>query len=202
MLRQLSELETILQQLIAEHRKLLVHVDAQQSAMRKLDLGAMDVAVNAQEACRLRIATLETKRRGLVLMLGRAGAGAAGGTGSRGAGGNVGSTALTAGGANARSPLTTSDQQRATPPVTLSHLAALYPQRREPLLKLGSELKQLATQIASRSRVAGRLAGAVLGHLNTVVRLLAGAVDSRANVYTTDGVPRVSSRIGVMEAVA
>ena len=40
----------------------------------------------------------------------------------------------------------------------------------------------------------------MLGHLNTVVRLLAGAVE-RAGVYTKDGIPRVASRIGIMEAV-
>jgi hypothetical protein len=36
--------------------------------------------------------------------------------------------------------------------------------------------------------------------LNTVVRLLAGAVE-KAGLYTKHGVPQVSSRIGVMEAV-
>ena len=51
-----------------------------------------------------------------------------------------------------------------------------------------------------RTHVAGRLSGAVLGHLNTVVRLLAGAVE-KAGLYTKHGVPSVSSRIGVMEAV-
>jgi hypothetical protein len=44
------------------------------------------------------------------------------------------------------------------------------------------------------------LAGAVLGHLNTVVRLIAGAVE-QAGVYTKQGVPQVSARIGVIEAV-
>jgi hypothetical protein len=58
----------------------------------------------------------------------------------------------------------------------------------------------VATTIASRTKVSGKVAGAVLGHLNTVVRLLAGAVE-RAGVYTKDGIPRVSGRIGIMEAV-
>ena len=48
--------------------------------------------------------------------------------------------------------------------------------------------------------MAGRLASAVLGHLNTVVRLLAGAVE-KAGLYTKQGIPQVSARIGVMEAV-
>ena len=41
---------------------------------------------------------------------------------------------------------------------------------------------------------------ALLGHLNTVVRLIAGAVE-RAGVYTKTGAPQMSNRIGVMEAV-
>ena len=44
MSRQLSELEALLQQLIAEHRKLLKYVDAHQAAMRVMDLKAMDAA--------------------------------------------------------------------------------------------------------------------------------------------------------------
>jgi hypothetical protein len=163
MLRQLAELETLLQQLIAEHKKLLGHMDAQQAAMRVFDLSAMDAAVNGQEACRLRIVTLETKRRNVVQVL------------TRGVKVDVG-------------------------PVTITKLASLYPHRRDALLKLGNELKSVATTIASRTKIAGKLAGAVLGHLNAVVRLLAGAVE-RAGVYTKDGIPRVTSRIGIMEAV-
>ena len=55
-------------------------------------------------------------------------------------------------------------------------------------------------QISNRVTVAGRLAGALLGHLNTAVRLIAGAVE-QAGLYTRDGSPKVSGRIGVMEAV-
>src|SRR4051794_8243230 len=69
MQRQLSDLESTLTMLIAEHRKLLTFTDAQQAAMRAVDLGALDAAVNGQEASRLRIATLETKRRGIVSQL-------------------------------------------------------------------------------------------------------------------------------------
>jgi hypothetical protein len=162
MLRQLADLETTLQQLINEHRKLLVHMDAQQIAMRKMDLSAMDVAVNGQEACRLRISTIETKRRSITQLLTRG--------------------------------------MKLEGPVTIAKLAELYPQKRDVLLKLRDELKDAATKVASRTKVAGKLAGAVLGHLNTVVRLLAGAVE-RAGTYTKHGVPRVSSRIGVMDAV-
>ena len=162
MLRQLAELETLLQQLITEHRKLLTHMDAQQAAMRAFDLNAMDAAVNAQESCRRRIITLETKRRGVVQIL------------TRGV--------------------------KVDAPVTITKIAALFPQKRDSLMKLGNELKSVATTIASRTKVAGKLAGAVLGHLNSVVRLLAGAVE-KAGVYTKDGIPRVTNRIGIMEAV-
>ncbi len=162
MLRQLAELESALQLLVAEHKKLLGFVEAQHAAMRAMDLTALDVAVNGQEACRLRIATIDTKRRGIVQLL------------TRGA--------------------------KLDGPVTVTRLATLFPQRRDALLKLRDDLKAVATTISARTKVAGKVAGAVLGHLNTVVRLLAGAVE-RAGVYTKHGIPQVSRRIGVMEAV-
>lgn len=84
--------------------------------------------------------------------------------------------------------------------VTISRLAELHPPRRDALLRLRDELKELAQKVANRSHVAGRLASSVLGHLNTVVRLLAGAVE-KAGLYTKHGVPQVSTRIGMMEAV-
>jgi hypothetical protein len=165
MLRQLADLESTLQMLVAEHRKLLAFMDTQQAAMRALDLGAMDKAINGQEACRLRISTLETKRRGIVSLLTKG--------------------------------------QRVEQPVTITKVAALYPQRRDALLKLRDELRGVATTISSHSKIAGKLAGSVLGHLNTVVRMLAGAVErTSAGTYTKSGNPRLSNRIGVMEAVA
>jgi len=162
MQRQLAELESVLTMLVAEHRKLLTFTDAQQAAMRSVDLTALDAAVNGQEACRLRITTLEVRRRGLAVQLAKG--------------------------------------QRVEQPVTLTKLADLYPQRRQSLFKLRDELRDVASTISNRTKVSSRLAGAVLGHLNTVVRLLAGAVE-RAGVYTKAGVPRVASRIGIMEAV-
>ena len=42
--------------------------------------------------------------------------------------------------------------------------------------------------------------GAVLGHLNTIVRLISGSV-SKAGIYNKRGVPRMTNRIGVIEAV-
>src|SRR5581483_8629576 len=69
MSRQLLELEVQLQQLVNEHRKLLAHVEAHESAMKRLDLNAMDDAAAQQEACRLRIGMLENKRRATVAQL-------------------------------------------------------------------------------------------------------------------------------------
>lgn len=161
--RLLPELENVLQLLAAEHRRLLTHVETQQAAMKAFDLRALDEARNQQEASRLRVATLESKRRSLVQLIAK--------------------TLPPAG-----------------QPLTITRLAELQPARREALLKLRDELKDLAGQISARAHVAGRLASAVLGHLNTVVRLLAGAVE-KTGVYTKQGVPRVSPRIGVMEAV-
>jgi hypothetical protein len=163
MSRPLAELENILRLLVAEHRKLLTHVEAQQAAMRAMDLKALDAAMNQQEAARLRIATIENRRRGAVVQIARAA--------------RIDPTGL-----------------------TLTKLAALYPPQSQPLLALRDELKEVAAAIGTRTQVSGRLAGALLGHLNTVVRLLAGAVE-KAGLYSKHGVPQVSSRIGVMEAV-
>jgi hypothetical protein len=162
MSRQLSELEALLQQLVAEHRKLLRHVDAHQAAMRAMDLKSMDAAAGQQEAARLRIATTENKRRALALVLAR--------------------------------------QAGLQGDPTLARLADAYPQRRAELLALRDELKSVILEVSGRTRVAGKLAGAVLGHLNTVVRVIAGAVE-QAGVYTRQGVPKVSARIGVVDAV-
>ena len=157
------ELEAVLQSLVAEHRKLLGYVEAHHAAMKAFDLGAMDAARNQQEACRLRVATLENKRRATVVAMGR---------------------------------FLKVDPNT----LTLAKIAELHPTRKDALMKLRGELKALAAKIQQRTHVAGRLAGAVLGHLNTVVRLLAGAVE-KAGLYTKHGVPQVSSRVGTMEAV-
>jgi hypothetical protein len=83
---------------------------------------------------------------------------------------------------------------------TLPDIANMYPANAPTLLKLRDELKATMKAVQSRTHVAGRLASAVAGHLNTVVRLLAGAVE-KAGLYTKQGIPQVSNRIGVMEAV-
>jgi hypothetical protein len=162
MSRLIFDLESILQQLIVEHRKMLKHVESHQTAMKTMALDAMDQAGNQQEASRLRISKLENTRRIIVNQL--------------------------------------AQQNKLSGEITMSRLAQLFPQRADSLLKLRDELKKTIFAIQTRTHVAGKLAGAVLGHLNTVVRLIAGAVE-RAGVYTKSGAPQMSNRIGVMEAV-
>jgi hypothetical protein len=79
-------------------------------------------------------------------------------------------------------------------------LVELYPARRAQLLALRNELHAVMQQVAEKSHVATRVASAVLGHLNTAMRILAGAVGS-GGVYTNRGTPNMTRRIGVMEAV-
>ena len=82
----------------------------------------------------------------------------------------------------------------------LVRLAELFPNLAELLLKARQELRDLAEQITQRTQGSGRLASAVLGRLNTVVRILARAAQ-RAGLYTRQGIPRIGTRIGVMDAV-
>ncbi len=84
--------------------------------------------------------------------------------------------------------------------LTITRIAELNPQRGPLLMKLRDDLRSTVQQASAKSHIAGKLAGAVLGHLNTVVRLLAGSVEN-AGVYSKHGVPQVANRIGVMEAV-
>jgi hypothetical protein len=89
---------------------------------------------------------------------------------------------------------------RLTEEPKLTKLAELFPPQGQGLLTARAELLDLANKITTRSQGSGKLAHAVLGHLNTVVRLLAGAVE-RAGLYTKRGVPQLAKRIGVMDAV-
>jgi hypothetical protein len=82
----------------------------------------------------------------------------------------------------------------------IPRLIELYPQRRVQLMKLQMDLQMVMKEIASKSYIASKLASAVLGHLNTAMRILAGAVGG-GGVYTQRGVPKMVRRIGVMEAV-
>ena len=162
MSRQLSELETVLVQMIVEHHKLAAHVEKHEAAMKAFDLKAMDEAGRLQEAARVRIALLEQRRRSSAAQIGRM--------------------------------LNVSGE------ITIAKLAELHPARAPTLLRLRTELRAAIEQVTARTNVTSKLAAAVLGHLNTVVRLIAGAVE-KAGIYTKQGIPQVSSRIGMMEAV-
>ena len=70
-LKQVQDLEVVLQGLIAEHAKVRAYADASATGMRALDLAAMDRTTNLQEAARLRIAALENRRRNLVRQIAR-----------------------------------------------------------------------------------------------------------------------------------
>ena len=159
---QVLELEALLRQLIAEHRRLLTHVEKHAAAMKVFDLKIMNDEGRNQEAARMRIAQIDGRRRMLVQQISR--------------------TASAPG------------------ELSLRKLAALFPQRAEALMALRVELKEVVEKIATRARISGKVASAVLGHLNTVVRLISGAVE-RAGLYTKQGIPRASARIGMMERV-
>ena len=159
---QLSELETLLRQLIDEHRRLLAEVERHAAAMKKIDIATMEDAGRQQEACRLRINAIEQRRRILCQQMARA--------------------------------------MNQPGELTLRLLAGMFPARADSLLKLRAELRAVAEQISMRTRISGRVASAVLGHLNTVVRIVSGAIE-RAGVYTKKGIPSVSPRIGLMETV-
>jgi hypothetical protein len=156
------DLETILGELMVEHRRLLGHVDMQIEAMKQLNTRQMEVARNLQEASRSRINGIESRRRALVQQIARI------------------------------------NQLKTEPKIP--QIAEMYPQRRMQLLKLRAELEVMMKEIQTRSYVSSKLASAVLGHLNTAMRILAGAVGG-AGVYSNRGVPKVARRIGLMEAV-
>jgi hypothetical protein len=83
--------------------------------------------------------------------------------------------------------------------LTITKLAELFPQHRLQLIKQRDELRGVMAKISQRSYVTASVSTAVLGHLNLVLRLLAGAIE-RAGLYTRDGLPRMASRIGIIDA--
>ena len=162
MSRQILEIETVMQQLIDEHRKVIVQVGKQHDAMKGFKVREMEDIAQLQEATRLRIIKLELHRRTLTQQIVKL------------------------------------YKLKGTPTVT--QLGEMFPQQRDTLFKLRDELRTLMADVRSRTQIAGRVAGSVLGHLNTVVRLLAGVVE-KAGTYTRFGVPRVAQRISSIEAV-
>jgi hypothetical protein len=157
----LAELENLLKLLIVEHRQLLVEVERHQTAIKTMNVAGLQSAQVRQEALRLKIAALESRRATVTAQL---------------------------------------SHLHKTPGLTLTKLAELNPPARKQLLAQRDELRTLIGQITQRTHVAGKVAHAVLGHLNTVVRLL-GIAMQQAGVYTRQGVPRTAQRIGVIEAV-
>ena len=83
---------------------------------------------------------------------------------------------------------------------SVTRLAELFPARSQALLTLRDELRAAMEDLATRMHVVARLTSALLGHLNSAVRMIAGAVE-QAGVYTKSGAPQLSARIGAMEAV-
>ena len=83
---------------------------------------------------------------------------------------------------------------------TVTVLAGLFPGRATVLMSLRDELRQAIEDVSRKTRLLARLTSAVLGHLNSAVRLIAGAVE-QAGVYTKSGSAQRTQRIGVMEAV-
>jgi hypothetical protein len=162
MSHQLIELESVLTQLIAEHKTMLGLVERHQAAMRGLRTSEMEEIQQRQEIARRRLANLESRRRALTGELAKL--------------------------------------YKLGGEVTVGRLAELFPQRSVALMKLRDDLRALISQIGQRLAISSKVAGAMVGHLNTVIRLVAGAVE-RAGIYTRRGVPQVSRRIGVMEAV-
>ena len=162
MSRQVLEIESVMQQLIDEHRKVIAQMSKQHDAMKRFAVREMEDIAQLQESTRLRIVKLELQRRTLMHQI-------------------VKLYKLT------RSP-------------TVSELAEMFPPRRESLCNVRDELRAVMMEVKQKSQIAGRVAGSVLGHLNTVVRLLAGVVE-KAGTYTRFGVPRVASRISSIEAI-
>jgi hypothetical protein len=90
---------------------------------------------------------------------------------------------------------------RVTPPITLLRLIDALPRPQQPTLRRQrDELRTVMQEISRNAGNSGRLAGAVLGYLNTAVRLLNGAIQ-RSGVYTRQGLSRATPRLGVMDAV-
>jgi hypothetical protein len=162
MSQSLPELEAVLNQMLIEHRRLLLELDVQQAAMKKFDIRVMNASAHQQEASRTRLLSLDARRRALATRL--------------------------------------AAELRIPGEVTLAGLAQLHPARASALLQLRRDMRETIDAIRERTNVSSRLAAAVIGHLNTTLRIFAGALQ-KAGVYTKQGTPKLASRIGVMEAI-
>lgn len=162
-MRQLNDLEYLLQRMNEQYTQLAVEVQSQQAAMKTGDIETMSLSVRRQEAFRLRIAGMESRRIQLVRELGIL--------------------------------------HKVEGEITIGMLAELHPERGEKLIQLRDELKETARRLHVEMTISARVAGAVLGHLNTAVRILATAAQG-AGIYTKYGVPYVAERLGIVEAIA
>ena len=86
------------------------------------------------------------------------------------------------------------------PDITLAEIAAAVPAHRVSLMKVRDQLRAAMQDVAARTNVSSRVAHAMLGHLNTVVRMIAGAMQTAA-VYSRTGTAIASGRVGMIEAV-
>ena len=84
--------------------------------------------------------------------------------------------------------------------ITLAQIAEAVPFHRQSLLKQRDALRQVMQDVSSRTGVSSRVAQAMLGHLNTVVRMIAGAMQTAA-VYSRTGTAVAAGRVGMIEAV-
>lgn len=162
MAQQVTQLESILAQLIEEHRRMLSIVEAQHAAVKTLGCDMINDATNRLEACRVRLSQIEQRRRLQVSIIAKL--------------------------------------VNGTPQMTITQIAAAFPQHAAKLTELGKELKASIAAVQQHTHVIAKVSTALLGHLNGALRAFARAVGS-AGTYTKAGVPKVSNRIGVMNAV-
>ncbi len=83
---------------------------------------------------------------------------------------------------------------------TLRELAEAIPHRCTPLLALRERMAVAAQSVHVSGVVASRVSGAVVGHLNTALRMLSVAV-KQGGTYTRNGQSPSPGRLGLVEAV-
>ena len=64
---------------------------------------------------------------------------------------------------------------RLPPDASLAQIAAAHPEHADALMALRAELRARTTDAAAKTRTCARVAGSVLAHLNSSLRLLTGA---------------------------
>jgi hypothetical protein len=83
---------------------------------------------------------------------------------------------------------------------TLTEIAGLDAGRSGEIRRFQKELREITGRLQRHTTVSQRLAGALLGHLNSAVKLFAG-ITQQASTYTRHGGPKITGRIGGLEAV-